>query len=87
MNFVEEAEGGGELKLTHCPTKRNPRTALPARARVSHSPLAYFFFLAGALRAGAAAQGVDFKPSIFAFSASIVSMNGSFVKALGTPLN
>src|SRR4051794_9232898 len=47
----------------------------------------YYFFFGAAFFTGAAPHGVVFRPSIFAFSASIVSMNGSLTKADGTPLN
>jgi len=47
----------------------------------------YFFFLGSTFLAGAAAHGEIFKFSTFAFSASMVSMNGSLVNAFGTPVH
>src|SRR5262249_52958438 len=59
------------------PSRRSRRAAL--------SHWRCYFFFGAAFLVGAAAQGVDFKFSIFAFSVSIVSRNGSFVNAEGTP--
>ena len=47
----------------------------------------YYFFLETAFLAGAAPHGVVFTFSTFAFSASMVSINGSFVNAFGTPVH
>jgi hypothetical protein len=46
-----------------------------------------YFFLDPAFLAGAGPQGVVFRFSTFAFSVSMVSMNGSLVNAFGTPVH
>src|ERR1019366_3171576 len=46
-----------------------------------------YFFLDAGLWAGAAPHGVVFRFSTFAFSVSMVNMNGSLVNAFGTPVH
>jgi len=72
------------------PSIEMPRMALRLTAFgvVNRGPgaqvVGYFFDRARLRRAGAA-HGVVFRPSILAFSVSMVSMNGSLVNADGTP--
>src|ERR1017187_1746708 len=51
------------------------------------APVLDYFFLDPAFLAGAGPQGVVFRFSTFAFSVSMVSMNGSLVNAFGTPVH
>ena len=60
--------------------------ACPTACRRGMLPICYFF-LDPAFLAGAGPQGVVFRFSTFAFSVSMVSMNGSLVNAFGTPVH
>ena len=70
--------GGASGVVTPAPQKQT--TAALFRCRD-------YFFLDAAFLAGAGPQGVVFRFSTFAFSVSMVSMNGSLVNAFGTPVH
>ena len=63
------------------------RSLKPGADNPSAPSLPHYVFFGAAFLAGATAHRVVFKFSSFAFSVSMVSMNGSLVNAFGTPVH